>query len=59
VVYRVLAQMQVSAANVAESIDALTSGFVRLYDNTVPFIVQIPSAVTATNLTGQFIATQG
>jgi hypothetical protein len=59
VLFRVLAQLDLTAANVANSIDAITGGFVRLYDNTVPFIVVIPSATTATNYSGQMIVTQG
>ena len=59
VVYRILATLSLPAAAVAGAIDALTSGFVRLYDNTVPFIIQIPSATTLTTLSGQWIVTQG
>lgn len=59
VVYRVIAQMELSLANTGSAIDALTSGFPRLYDNSVLFLIQIPSATTATNLSGHFIPTQG
>ncbi len=59
VVYRVLATIPLIAPSVANGVDALTSGFVRLYDNTVPFLVQIPSATTLTTLSGQWIVTQG
>lgn len=59
VLYRILTTLSVAAANVGAVVDALTSGFVRLYDNTVPFIIQIPSATTATNLSGEWIVTQG
>ena len=59
VLYRILAHLSLPAANVAGALDALTSGFVRLYDNTVPFIIQVPSATTLTTMSGQFIVTQG
>lgn len=59
VAYRVLAQVGCSVANVANAVDMLTSGFVRLYDNTVPFLLWIPSATTAVTLNAQMIVTQG
>lgn len=59
VAYRELARLELTAANVGNAIDALTSGFVRLYDNTVPFLVWIPSATTAPQIQGQIIYTQG
>ena len=54
-----LAVLPIPAANVGQAIDALTSGFVQCYNDTVPFLVQIPNATTATTLTGLFVVTQG
>jgi hypothetical protein len=59
VAYRELARLELTAANIGNAIDALTSGFVRLYDNTVPFLLWIPTATTAPVITGQLIVTQG
>ena len=59
VAYRVLAALEIPGANVGNAIDVLTSGFPRLYDNTVPFLIFIPSTTTTSNVTGQMIVTQG
>lgn len=59
VAYRILARLELSAAQVPMAVDALTSGFVRLYDNTVPFIIFIPNTTTTSIITGQVIWTQG
>jgi hypothetical protein len=59
VLYRILARLELSAANMPNAIDALTGGFVRLYDNTVPFIVFIPNTTTTSNIVGHVIWTQG
>lgn len=59
VLFRVLAQVEVTAANIGNAIDALTSGFTRIYDNSVLQLVWFPSATTATNFMGQYIETQG
>jgi hypothetical protein len=59
VLYRVIARLELTAANTPNAIDALTSGFVRLYDNSVPFLVFIPSTTTTSNVAGHVIWTQG
>lgn len=59
VLYRILARLELTAANTPNAIDALTSGFPRLYDNTVPFLVFIPSTTTTSNVTGHVVWTQG
>lgn len=59
VLYRVLASISCQTANVEEAVDMLTGGFVRMYDNTVPFIIRQPTATTATTSNGLFIYTQG
>ena len=59
VLYRILARLELTAAQLPNAIDALTSGFVRLYDNCVPFLVFIPSATTTSNIMGHVIFTQG
>ena len=59
VAYRELARLELSGANTPNAIDILTGGFPRLYDNTVPFLIIIPSTTTASVVTGQVIWTQG
>ena len=59
VLFRILAQVEVSSANIANAVDALTSGMPRLYDGTVPQLVWFPSVTTATNFTGTYIETHG
>ena len=59
VAYRVLAQVPIMSANVGNFVDIISSGAVRLYDNTVPQLLWLPSATTATTVQGQFVVTQG
>lgn len=59
VAYRELARLELTSANIPNAIDALTSGFPRLYDNTVPFIFFIPSTTTTSNISGSVVYTQG
>ena len=59
VAYRHLASLELTAAHIPNAIDALTSGFPRLFDNTVPFIVFIPNTTTTSNISAQVIWTQG
>ena len=59
VAYRILSRLELSNANVPNAVDALTSGFPRLFDNTVPFLIFIPNTTTTSNITGHVIWTQG
>ena len=59
VAYRILARLELTSANIPNAIDCLTSGFARMYDNSVPFIVFVPSTTTTSNITGHVIWTQG
>jgi hypothetical protein len=59
VAYRELARLELTAANVPNAIDALTSGFPQMFNGVVPFFLFIPSTTTASNISGQLIETQG
>lgn len=59
VLFRILAQMEVTAANIGNAVDALTSGMPRIYNDSVPFLVWIPISTTAANFAGQYIETHG
>lgn len=59
VAYRVLAKLEITTTNVPNAADALTVGFPRLYDNTVPFLLFIPQTTTSSTIAGHVIWTQG
>jgi hypothetical protein len=59
VAYRVLARLELTSGLTPNAIDSITSGFPRLYDNSVPFIVFIPSTTTTSNISAQMIVSQG
>jgi hypothetical protein len=59
VAYRPLASINIAGAFIGDAIDALTSGFPRLFDNSVPFLLWLPSAGTATTVVGEAVFTQG
>lgn len=59
VLFRVLAQVEVTTANIGNAIDALTSGMPRIYDGSCLQLVWFPSATTATNFIGTYTETQG
>lgn len=60
VAYRELARLELTAANVPNAIDALTSGMPRLFDDSVPFLVFISSVPgSGANISGTVVWTQG
>lgn len=59
VAYRELASIGCFIANTSDAVDALTSGFVRMHDNTVPFLLWHPSATTGVTIAGKLVVTQG
>ena len=59
VLYRVLASLELIAAGIPNAIDALTSGFPRLFNGTVPFFVFIPNTTTAAAVSATYVETQG
>lgn len=59
VAYRPIAMLNCLAANVVDSIDALTGGFPRLFDGTVPYFFFIPSTTTTTGIQASMVVSQG
>ena len=59
VAYRVLASLELMNASIPNAIDALTSGFPRLFNGAVPFFLFIPNATTAAAIGGTYVETQG
>lgn len=58
VAYRALASLPV-AVNTGQALDAVALGMPRLYDNSVPFLLWLPTATTATTVQGQIVWAQG
>lgn len=59
VAYRELARVELPVANVGGYVDALTGGFPELFDDTVPFLLWLPTATTAVNIAGTMHVAQG
>lgn len=57
VAYRVLARLELD--RLAGAVDALTGGLAKAYDNTVPFLIFIPNATTATTVSGHVVWAHG
>jgi hypothetical protein len=59
VAYRPIASVDITTANIGNAVNYLTSGFPRLYDNTVPFFLWLPSTTTAPLIRAQIVYAQG
>lgn len=59
VVGRILAQLELPGALIPNAIDALTGGFPRIYNGTVPWLVFIPNTTTASLVTGSYVESHG
>lgn len=59
VAYRILATLELPNSNIPNALDALSSGMPRLYDNTVPFLIFLPSSTAAGTVSGTVVYTQG
>jgi hypothetical protein len=59
VLFRIIAILELTAAHTGNAIDALSSGFPKLYDNSVPFLVFLPNTTTSSNTSGQVCWSQG
>lgn len=59
VAFRQLTEVQLPVIAVGGYVDILSSGGVGLFDNTVPWILWVPTVTTATTFAGVFTYTQG
>lgn len=59
VAYRVLARLDLPSAQTANAIDAVTGGFPKAWNDTVPFLIFIPSTTTASVVGGHIVWTHG
>ncbi|MGL5934603.1 MAG: hypothetical protein ACRCZI_03155 [Cetobacterium sp.] len=57
ILFRVLAQVEVSADNIGNAIDALTGGRPRIFDGSTMQMIWFPSSTAAANFVGQYIET--
>lgn len=59
VCYRILATLELTGAFIPNAVDAITGGFPRFYNGTVPYLIFIPSTTTTSNISGSVTYTHG
>lgn len=59
VAYRILLEVPLLLANVGTAVDAIGTGMPQLYDDSVPFLLWMPTAATAVTLSGSLVYAQG
>lgn len=59
VLFRLIASLEITAANVGNAVDALTSGLPRIYNDSVLQTLWFPTATAGVNLVGQYLETHG
>lgn len=59
VLYRVLAEIELSASQMPNAIDALTACMPQFFNGCVPFFIFVPVTTTTTAMDGHLIETQG
>jgi hypothetical protein len=59
VLFRVITQIECTAANIGNAVDALTGGMPKIYNDSVLQLAWFPTSTTATTISGQYIETQG
>lgn len=59
VAYRVLSVIQLGASGISTAVDVVTGGMPEMFNNTVPFLVFVPSGTGSTSIQGSMTVTQG
>lgn len=59
VAYRILAALELPSSFNTSGIDAVSSGFTRMLDDTVPFLIYLPAGSKTPLVNGQLVYTQG
>jgi hypothetical protein len=59
VAYRILSIIPCGGAGVSSAVDVVTGGMPQMFDNTVPFLIFVPSTTTSTSIQGSMTVTQG
>ena len=59
VAYRVISVIPSGAAGISSAVDVVTGGMPQMFDNTVPFILFVPSTTSSTSIQGSMTVTQG
>lgn len=59
VAYRVLSVIQLGGGGISTAVDVVTGGMPQMFNNTVPFLIFVPSGTQSTSLQGSMTVTQG
>jgi hypothetical protein len=59
VAYRPIVGMEIAGVWTGNAIDLVTSGMPQIFDNSVLFLIFIPSNLSASNISGSLSVTQG
>lgn len=59
VAYRILSVIQIGASGISTAVDVVTGGMPEMFNDTVPFLIFIPSTTSSTSLQGSMTVTQG
>lgn len=59
VAYRILSVLQLGASGISSAVDVITGGMPQMFNNTVPFLIFVPSTTTSTSVNGSMTVTQG
>lgn len=59
VAYRILARLEFPASGQGNALDWISSGGPQAHDNTVPFLIYVPTSASSATLSGHVIWTQG
>lgn len=59
VLYRILAELELPSALVPNALDALTGAMPQIYDGCVPFLVFVPATTTTSQVSAQYVESQG
>lgn len=59
VAYRILGRVDITTANIGAALDGVTGGLPRLCNDSVPFLLWIPTGTTAPTISAQVIYTHG
>lgn len=59
VAYRILSVLQCGAPGISSAVDVITGGMPQMFNNTVPYLIFVPSVNTSTAVNGSITVTQG
>lgn len=59
VAYRILSILPIGVTGIAAAVDVVTGGMPQMFNNTVPFLIYVPTGTTSTGIQGSMTVTQG